>query len=152
MGLIHLARYWGPLGLYAALIFAVSAQSHPDETLPSFLMEAGDKLLHGLEYAVFGALCYRAFRWGTTDPWRTHAVALAVTAASAYGLTDEIHQWFVPYRESSWQDWLADTAGGGVGIFAFRAVEKWWMAGPEGAPCPSGASRLPRKDPEDIRS
>jgi VanZ family protein len=47
---------------------------------------------------------------------------LAILTASAYGLTDEVHQAFVPLREASWQDWLADTIGAtlaavGVGRF-----------------------------------
>jgi VanZ family protein len=36
---------------------------------------------------------------------------LAIVTASVYGITDEVHQLFVPFRESSWQDWLADTVG-----------------------------------------
>jgi VanZ family protein len=151
MDLMRVVRYWGPLAFYAAVIFTVSAQSHPDETLPSFLMDASDKLLHVLEYAIFGALCYRAFRWGATEPWRTHAVALAVAAASAYGMTDEIHQWFVPYRESSWQDWVADTLGGMAGVLAVRAAEGWWMGTRNDTRRVYGAPGVPREDAEEIR-
>jgi VanZ family protein len=39
---------------------------------------------------------------------------LAILTASAYGLTDEVHQAFVPLREAGWQDWLADTIGATV--------------------------------------
>ncbi len=147
--LTHLARYWAPLAAYAALIFILSSQSHPDETLPSFIIEASDKVLHAAEYAIFGALSYRAFRWGATGPWRTHAVVLAVVAASVYGLTDEIHQWFVPDRESSWQDWLADTLGGAVGVLVVRAAADWWIAGRESRAY--AAPGLPRDDAEEIR-
>ncbi|MCD6268587.1 MAG: VanZ family protein, partial [Deltaproteobacteria bacterium] len=32
-----------------------------------------------------------------------------------YGLSDEIHQYYVPNREFSWMDLLADGAGGYFG-------------------------------------
>ena len=56
--------YWAPVFGYAALIFYFSSQSHPEEQLPQFLMqEVSDKVLHAVEYAVLGVLCYRGFRW-----------------------------------------------------------------------------------------
>lgn len=148
MDVTRLARYWGPVALYAGFIFTLSSQSHPDDTLPSFLKELSDKLLHAIEYGILGALCYRGFRWGATESWRRHAVMLAFAAASAYGLTDEIHQWFVPFRESSWQDWVADTIGAAAGALAFHGfAEAWWGA----RPVFSGGPALPRDDAEEMR-
>ncbi len=118
-------RCWAPVAVYAGLIFYLSSRSHPDEELPSLLLLAGDKLLHGFEYAVLGALCYRAFRWGTNDRWAPRAVWCAVLAASLYGITDEVHQAFVPFRESSWLDWLADTAGAVLGA---TITHRFWTA------------------------
>lgn len=117
--------YWGPVALYAGLIFYLSAQSHPDEDLPSFLDIFGDKVLHAVEYAGLGALCYRAFRRGVSGLPASRVLLLAVVAASLYGITDEVHQLFVPFRESSWQDWVADTVGavlGAVGVMSCTAV------------------------------
>lgn len=114
--------YWGPVALYTGLIFVLSAQSHPDEQLPPFLLAFSDKLLHAGEYAVLGGLFYRAFRWGTTGRWARHAVGFAVVAASLYGVSDELHQWMVPLRESSWQDWVADTVGAAVGALAMQRL------------------------------
>lgn len=108
-------RYWGPVAAYALLIFFLSAQSHPEKNFPRFILGLNDKVLHALEYAGLGALCYRAFRWGTNDAWARHAVLLAILAAALYGVIDEAHQWFVPFRESTWQDWLADTVGAAIG-------------------------------------
>jgi VanZ family protein len=45
---------------------------------------------------------------------------LAIVTASVFGLTDELHQLFVPFRESSWQDWLADTIGAVIGAMSWR--------------------------------
>lgn len=115
--------YWAPVVLYAGVIFYMSAQSHPDEQLPSFLLEdVSDKVLHAVEYAVLGGLCYRAFRWAAGSAVSRQAVVLAIVTASVYGITDEAHQFFVPFRESSWQDWLADTAGAAIGALGWRFI------------------------------
>lgn len=115
-------RYWAPVVAYAALIFYGSAQSHPEQDLPSFFNLFSDKILHAIEYAVLGGLCYRAFRWGTNDSWAQQAVLLALLAASLYGISDEVHQLFVPFRESSWQDWVADTIGGAMGAVGINRL------------------------------
>ncbi|MEQ1795384.1 MAG: VanZ family protein [Nitrospira sp.] len=114
--------YWGPVAGYAGLIFYLSAQSHPDEDLPSLFGALNDKVLHTMEYAGLGGLCYRAFRWGAGEALATRALFLAILTASFYGVTDEIHQLFVPLRESSWQDWLADATGSAVGAVAVRRL------------------------------
>ena len=117
--------YWGPVAVYAGLIFYLSAQSHPEDQLPSFLLEAvSDKVLHAVEYAGLGGLCYRAFRWAAGPAAQRQAVVLAIVTASVYGLTDETHQAFVPLREASWQDWLADTIGAVIGAMGWRSI-RW---------------------------
>ena len=113
--------YWAPVALYAGTIFFLSAQSHPEEQLPSFLLEGvSDKVLHAVEYGILSLLCYRAFRWATGPAVARQAVVLAIVTASVFGLTDELHQLFVPFRESSWQDWLADTIGAVIGAMSWR--------------------------------
>jgi VanZ family protein len=115
--------YWMPVVSYAGTIFYLSAQSHPDESLPSFVFEAiSDKVLHAVEYAGLGGLCYRAFRWGVSGPMASHALLFSIVTASLYGMTDEAHQLFVPFRESGWQDWLADTIGAAIGATSWRFI------------------------------
>jgi VanZ family protein len=115
MGWRRFVVYWGPVVGYAGLIFYLSAQSHPDDDLPSLFGAVNDKVLHALEYAGLGGLCYRAFRWGTSGSMAARAVFFSILTASLYGVTDEVHQLFVPFRESSWQDWLADVTGSVLG-------------------------------------
>ncbi|MDK2743173.1 MAG: VanZ family protein [Nitrospira sp. BO4] len=115
-------RYWGPVCAYAAFIFYMSSQSHPEEHLPSFIKLFSDKVIHVAAYAVLGALCYRALRSNRRDWWRQQAIPAAILLASLYGITDEIHQSFVPFRDSSWLDWLADTIGGTIGAIAMHWV------------------------------
>lgn len=115
-------RYWGPVCAYAALIFFLSSQSHPEDNLPAFLFDFSDKVVHGIEYAVLGMLCYRALRGGSVVSWRQHVIPMAILLASLYGASDEIHQSFVPFRDSSWLDWVADTIGAAIGILAIHRV------------------------------
>jgi len=121
--IVQVFWYWLPVVLYAGMIFFWSSQSHPEEQLPSFLLkDVSDKVLHAVEYAGLGGLCYRAFRWGASGQVASRALLFAITAASLYGITDETHQLFVPFRESSWQDWLADTAGAAIGALSWKSI------------------------------
>jgi VanZ family protein len=115
--------YWVPVALYAGAIFFLSAQSHPEEQLPSFLLKVvSDKVLHAVEYAGLGGLCYRAFRWGVSGQVASRALLFAIVTVSLYGMTDEVHQAFVPLRDASWQDWLADTAGAVIGVMSWKFI------------------------------
>ena len=104
------ASRWGPPLLWAAAIFAVSAQPTVPR-LPSLL--DWDKLQHSAAYAVGGLLIARAL-----GPGRRGAL-LAVALGSLHGVTDEIHQHFVPNRSPDPLDWIADTLGvlAGVGLW-----------------------------------
>jgi VanZ family protein len=115
--------YWTPVVLYAGAIYYLSSQSHPEEHLPSFLLEdVSDKILHAVAYGILAALCCRAFSWTTAPAVARQAVVLAIVTASVFGITDELHQAFVPFREASWQDWLADTIGAAVGAISWRLI------------------------------
>ena len=115
--------YWVPVALYAGAIFFLSAQSHPEDLLPSFLLrDVSDKILHAVEYGILSLLCYRAFRRAAGPAVARQAVVLAIVTASVYGITDEVHQAFVPLREASWQDWLADTIGAVIGAISWRSI------------------------------
>jgi VanZ family protein len=116
------AWYWAPPVIYAGVIFALSSLPHPEEQLPSFVMQLGDKTLHAVEYGALGVLCYRAFHFAAGPWWAKHAVLLAIIAASLYGVTDEVHQAFVPFREPSGWDVLADSVGAIVAVVTWRAV------------------------------
>jgi VanZ family protein len=123
---------WLPPALYMAMIFAFSAESQP---LPAVTARVWDKLLHATEYAGLALLVARAL-CGEGLSWLAAAL-LAVVVASAYGVTDEYHQLFVPLRSGGDVfDWLADTSGAALGSAA-------WVAGRLTAA--STASRLRRR-------
>lgn len=80
-----------------------------------------DKLLHGLEYGVLGILLYRAFH----QAMRTlGSISLAIMCAVGFGISDEIHQWFVPNRQLDIWDLLADTLGASIFIVSWVFLTK----------------------------
>ncbi len=121
---LAIVRYWGPVGLYAGLIFFGSSISNPPEAISSILKEVSDKVLHLCEYSILGALMYRACRH-TSGGWiGRHALLAAVAGSALYGVSDETHQLFVPFREADVLDIVADTVGGSVGAWTWRLLER----------------------------
>jgi VanZ family protein len=114
----RLLRYWLPLIAYCLLIFIQSSSADPMD-LPA--IPVIDKLLHGAAYSLLGVLFYRAYRsrWPDASGW-TMANASLLSAAF-YGMTDEIHQYFVPGRSADPWDWLADTVGAMLGVIVYHA-------------------------------
>lgn len=74
-----------------------------------------DKLGHGLLYAVLAATAI--FAMISVPPRKALQTGLLVVLfCLLYGITDEFHQSFVPGREPSGGDLLADTAGSAVAV------------------------------------
>jgi VanZ family protein len=111
---------WGPVLVMMAIIFTVS--SIPNlQHLPGNI---SDKTGHGIGYAMLGALLLRALAGGRRAgvTWRT--VLLAVACATAYGVSDEFHQRFVPGRSSDVYDVLADAEGATAASLGAWAILK----------------------------
>jgi len=111
--------YWLPLGLYCLAIYIQSDYPSP-ESLPSF--EFSDKVYHLAAYAVMGALFYRAYRTLSVKNNTRLLVLLSMSSAALYGISDEIHQALVPYRDGSLADAIADILGAVCGVSVFH----WW--------------------------
>ncbi len=105
-------------------MFYLSAQSSLPKILPPFYLS--DKLLHGLEYAIFGMLVVRALERSPRGPRMAKTcITLAVIIVILYGISDEVHQSFIPQRDASVYDALADAIGGALGIIlAHRLIKK----------------------------
>lgn len=67
---------------------------------------------HFTEFCLLGAALANALRWHL--PLR-QSLGVAVLLGSLYGITDEIHQLFVPGRSCDPADWLVDTIATTVG-------------------------------------
>ncbi|MFO7156240.1 MAG: VanZ family protein [Pseudomonadota bacterium] len=105
----------GPVALYAGLIVFASSRS----SLPS--LRLNDKLLHFGEYAVLAFLVNRAICLIRPGIAPRAVAVLAVVLATAFGVTDELHQRFVPGRDASVFDLLADFFGSIAGAMAYTA-------------------------------
>lgn len=112
---------FGPALAYMLLIFVLS--SFPIQ-LDLERVPFRDKGVHFVEYGTLGALLAHALR--ATYP-RSHSLwiwLLAAVATVLWGALDEIHQAFVPGRNSDVADLVADTIGAVVGAAVFLAVHK----------------------------
>ena len=105
--------------LYASLIFLLSSISSPPVPI-SFRFS--DKILHFFEYSFLSILLCRAFFYSWPALSAKKLIAMAAVAALLYGLSDEIHQSFVPGRYCDMYDLLFDGLGGMAGaLFWFSS-------------------------------
>jgi VanZ family protein len=112
--------HWLPLVVYCAMVFIQSAFPAP-EKLPSFFLM--DKMIHFALYAVMGILFYRAYKTLPLAYRYQILMLLSFTSASLYGISDEIHQHFVPYREADFFDVVADAIGAACGVYLYH----YWL-------------------------
>lgn len=78
---------------------------------------------HFTEYLILGLLLCHAVSASTSlSPRAILLVALIV--ASLYGVSDEIHQAFVPTRQPDVVDWLTDSLGAGVALLLFTGARR----------------------------
>ena len=104
---------WLPVVAWAAVIFAFSSIPHLGTGLGTWdtVLRKG---AHITEYAVLGALLYRALE----------REALALAAGIAYAATDELHQHFVRGRHASPVDVAIDAIGLALGMLVWLRVRE----------------------------
>ena len=111
---------WLPLIIYCLAIYIQSGQpglKHiPDVR---FL----DKFLHFGAYGLLGILFFRAYETLPLKANKTLLILLSIGSATLYGISDEIHQYFVPSRTADIADMAADSVGSIIGVIAA------WMVG-----------------------
>ena len=81
-----------------------------------------DKLLHVGAYAILGALFFRAYRTTPFSDKLYRIITLSILSAGLYGISDELHQYFVPYRSADIMDAFADFSGSVFGVYIYL----WW--------------------------
>ena len=132
-------RYWLPLLLWLALIFAGSTDlmsaEHTSRILvpllrwlrPTISWQTIEqvqfflrKAAHLSEYAILAALLHRALVNTVLvgRAWASAAIVLVV--CSVYAMTDELHQSFVPSRLASARDVVIDSVGAICGVLVAR--------------------------------
>lgn len=109
-----------PLLLWMALIFGLSSQS----ILIDIKNETDEKLFyktaHFLAYAILAWLWWRFLAPQRQFHWWVLCFAWALT--TLYGVSDEIHQLFVPGRHGRLADVFFDSAGALAMILLIRRV------------------------------
>lgn len=115
----YIVIYWLPVILYCLLIFLQSSFSIP-ALVPKFAF--ADKLFHFGAYGVLGALFLRAFNTLHLKNRKIILILSSILASVIYGMSDELHQLFVPHRDASFMDIIADMLGS---IFGVLVSYKW---------------------------
>jgi VanZ family protein len=112
-------RVYLPALLYMVAIFISSCFHHVP--LPFIDRLSVDKIYHGLEYLVLGYLVLRALEQGFLmyGGWM---VVLGIFIATIYGISDEVHQLYVPGRYFGWWDLTADAVGSALGCWVYLKI------------------------------
>lgn len=102
--------YWFPVYVWAVLIFYFSSTvlAGPSVSGLGTVFLIPDYYKHALTYGFFTFLLWRAFR---NSEFRYPEI-FAVIIAGVYGISDELHQYFVPGRCCSLFDALSNFVGG----------------------------------------
>jgi hypothetical protein len=116
--------------LYCALIFYLSSRNDYPKTLawwPGRFPEPS-LIVHFLLYAGLSFFVLIDFRRETWELLRRNAAVVAVVFCAFYGLSDEVHQLFVPLRTFELRDIAMDTLGSVASMVFFRLLG--WTAPP----------------------
>jgi len=95
-----------------AVIFYVSSLHQPP--LPAGV---SDKPAHAFGYLGFGVVIARALAGGFPPRITLRQALIGLALASCYGITDEVHQYFVAGRSADIADWYSDSVGSAIGLF-----------------------------------
>jgi VanZ family protein len=131
MALIYFASH-DPRSLYhsARVIQPLMQPNTQHTTLQSAVIFAR-KFAHSAEFAVLAVLLWWAMRAVSRQPkgWSWRLAGYAMLGVIVYGITDEIHQMYVPSRQAGAMDVVYDALGGAFGllaVWAFGHWRKWW--------------------------
>ena len=104
---------------YCLIIFILS--SIPGEEFPKVDFEFSDKIVHAVIYAVLYVLFFYSLKYQSKYvKLQKFAPEYSLLFTSLYGVTDEIHQYFVMNRSCEFSDWIADTAGALIIYILFK--------------------------------
>lgn len=142
-------QYWLPVVLWCALIVAASGDTKsvhrssriiepllrwlfPDlsEEVLWHVVFLARKWAHLFTYGVLALLLWRGLRatfWTQMTVWSRRCAHTAWALATAYAVTDEIHQTFVPGRQGAVLDVIIDSAGAALALFFLWLIRWKWF-------------------------
>ena len=106
-----------PLVIYCLAIYIQSSRPGP-ERLPD--VQFLDKVLHFGAYGLLGVLFFRAYQTLPLRDSKNLLILISIGSATLYGVGDEIHQYFVPFRHADILDAVANTLGSICGVFFYH--------------------------------
>jgi hypothetical protein len=113
--------YGLPALLMAVVIFYMS--SFEKIGLPLMAIPCSDLLFHAVAYFLFGlTLMLAAYPWNASLDYPLRVYITLGLIGALYGLSDEIHQSFIPNRTCTISDFLADSFGVILALLSAR----WW--------------------------
>jgi VanZ family protein len=107
-----------PWQLLMIIIFILSSLSN--DRFPKIEFEWADKIIHFIVFGLLGFFLYRSFLASKRSFLNKNAIINSMIIGSLYGLSDEIHQSFVPGRFASLSDLIADTLGVCICVLIFH--------------------------------
>jgi VanZ family protein len=111
-----------PVLLAAGAIFYVS--SLENIALPLGAVSFNDLLFHAAAYFFFGlTLILAAYPWNASFAYPLRSYIILGLIGVGYGVSDEIHQAFVPNRTCTISDFLADS----FGVILALVAAWWWL-------------------------
>ena len=124
------------IGLLGRLLraFMPEAAKHFGPLQLEYLNYLIRKLGHFCEYMALTALAVRAFQFGSSK-LKIRSLLGAVALSVCYAVSDEAHQYFVPYRTASVRDVLLDSSGALVCAaliavwFGIKSIERRFVSG-----------------------
>lgn len=109
--------YWGPVVIWMAIIFIGSSHSNVALSESPSRDNLMKNLGHIVEYALLAFLTFRAlYNREEKGFFSKHTWFWALTGAILYGVSDEVHQMFVPTRTAYLGDIFMDGVGAGMGL------------------------------------
>ncbi len=120
-------KYYIPSYLYAGLIFSLSSYSFAAP--PLVLPQLSDKILHFIEYAIFGFILARSYFYAQTAHYKKYFILFALFTGLLCGFLDEIYQSFVPLRTFENSDLLSDAVGVLAGVLIYGFLSAYIISG-----------------------
>lgn len=111
---------WAPAIVFASAIFFIS--SLPGASLPTVAIWSADKVVHAAVFAVLGLLVALPLDRLKLVERKGWLIAVAALIATAYGVSDELHQRFTPGRSPDVADVVADAVGAVIGAWTWVAI------------------------------
>ena len=117
-------RFWLPVIAYVTLITIVSHQPNLRPPIEYIFWIQADKVAHVLEYSILGLLLARVFRVSLAAPRALTLALVSIGCGLGVAVLDEYHQSFVPGRDSSVYDVMADGVGLTVAQLVYRVAAR----------------------------